>query len=181
MQTIGSTGAEAGRSGGERIGVRVVTSLAVHAVALGLVALAVHQRPAWVAPYRLPGSPKGSNLVMAYLPDRAPEQTAAAKKAVAKPVPVVAATSPLAQVSKAVAPAAANTQASPDPNATTGADALGSGNISIALTSYFPWPKPDLSAVPHGTRGDVMLRVVIGADGKISDVEDGERAGVRGG
>lgn len=170
MQTIRHTNAEVGRSA-ERIGVRVAASVAVHAVAIGLIALALHARPAWVAPYRLPGNPHGSNFVVAYLPDRAPEQSAAATKAAVKPVPLTPKPSPLAKTAKAVAPAAENTKASPDPNATTGADALGSGNITIALTSYFPPPKPDLTVLPHGTHGDVVLRVVIGVDGKIADLK----------
>lgn len=146
-------------------------SLALHALVLGLIALALRHRTGWIAPYKLPGSPHGTNFVVAYLPDRAPEQSAAAKKAELKPkddplTPVLA-----KRVAKAAAPAAANTLASPNPNATTGADALGSGNITIALTSYFPPPHPDLSPLPPGTRGDVILMATIGTDGKISDLK----------
>ncbi|GAC1419206.1 MAG: hypothetical protein NVSMB62_11710 [Acidobacteriaceae bacterium] len=170
MLTIGTSSAEESRMA-ERIGVRVAASVALHAVAFGLIALALHHATGWVAPYRLPGSPHGSNLILAYRPDRAPEQSAAAKKPAAKPMPITPKLSPLAKTANAVAPAAENTKASPDPDATTGADALGSGNITIALTSYFPHPKPDLSALPHGTHGDVVLRVVIGVDGKIADLK----------
>lgn len=146
-------------------------SCAFHLAAIASVAFALHHRPQWVAPYRLPGTPKGSNLVIAYLPDRAPEQSAAAKNAQSKPKenPLVAPV--IKRVATAPAPATENTQASPDPNASTGADALGSGNITIALTSYFPTPRPDLSALPHGTRGDVIVDVTIGTDGHISDLK----------
>lgn len=170
MQTIGYNNPKTSVPAG-RIGVRLAASVAVHAAAVGLIALAMHHAAGWVAPYRLPGRPHGSNFVLAYLPDRAPEQSAAAKKAAVKPTPITPKPSPEVKTAKAVAPAAENSQASPDPNATTGADALGSGNIAIALTSYFPHPKPDLSALPHGTQGDVVLRVVIGVDGKIAEVK----------
>src|SRR5206468_1430965 len=61
--------------------------------------------------------------------------------------------------------------AAPNPDATTGADSLGSGNINIALASYFPTPKPDLSTLPHGTKGDVILDIVIDTTGKIADIK----------
>ncbi len=64
-----------------------------------------------------------------------------------------------------------NSPSSPDPNSTTGADSLGSGNINIALASYFPTPKPDLSTLPRGTKGDVLLDVVIDTSGKIADIK----------
>jgi protein TonB len=64
-----------------------------------------------------------------------------------------------------------NSPVSDHPDSATGADALGSGNIDIALVSFFPTPKPDLSTLPHGTKGDVILDVVIDATGKISDLK----------
>jgi protein TonB len=148
-----------------------VISCAVHALIAAAIGFGLHQRPGWVAPYRLPGSPKGSNMVVAYLPDRAPEQSALAQKAEQKPkdnplMPPIA-----KRVAAATAPATENTHASPDPNASSGADALGSGDITIALTSYFPAPRPDLSGLPQGTRRDVILDVTIGVDGRISDLK----------
>ena len=128
-------------------------SVAVHLIAIALIAIALHHRAAWVAPYKLPGSPHGSNFVVAYLPDRAPQQSAAAKKAELKPKDSPLTPALAKRVARAAAPATSNTQASPNPNATTGADALGSGNITIALTSFFPPPHPDLSPLPPGTRG----------------------------
>ena len=64
-----------------------------------------------------------------------------------------------------------NSPASPNPDSTTGADSLGSGNINIALASYFPTPKPDLSTLPRGTKGDVILDIVIDTTGKIADIK----------
>jgi protein TonB len=62
---------------------------------------------------------------------------------------------------------AAASPASASPDSTTGNDAFGSGDVNIALLSFFPVPKPDLTQLPHGTRGDVVIDVVIDASGKI--------------
>jgi periplasmic protein TonB len=61
--------------------------------------------------------------------------------------------------------------ASAQPDSAAGADSLGSGNINIALVSYFPTPKPDLSTLPRGTKGDVILDIVIDTTGKIADIK----------
>jgi periplasmic protein TonB len=150
-----------------------VASVAAHILALLLIVGALHHNKSWVAPYRLPGSTLGHNFVVAYLPDRAPDQAAMAK-AKADPKP----TAPKSLLPTLAKPKAANTTApsttttaSPQPDSTTGADALGSGNITIALVSFFPPPHPDLTVLPHGTRGDVILHVVIDTDGKISDLK----------
>jgi protein TonB len=47
---------------------------------------------------------------------------------------------------------------------------LGEGDIKIASQTYFPYPKPDLSSIPDGTHGDVILNAVIDENGKISDL-----------
>lgn len=46
----------------------------------------------------------------------------------------------------------------------------GEGDINIALQKYFPYPKPDLSSMPHGTGGDVILDAVIDEHGRISSL-----------
>src|ERR1700738_4486109 len=43
----------------------------------------------------------------------------------------------------------------------------GTGDITIALLSYFPPPHPDLSSLAHGTKGDVILDVLINQSGLI--------------
>jgi protein TonB len=52
----------------------------------------------------------------------------------------------------------------------SGVDALGEGDISIALMQFFPDPKPDLTRLPHGSRGDVVLEAVINVDGRIAQL-----------
>jgi len=149
----------------------IAVSVAMH---LLLLAAIVHRSAPWVAPIRLPGTEHGSNLILTYLPGRATAPSAAASPKIAPKL--AESTSPLPAIAVAKptpAPASPNTSSpvAEHPDSATGADALGSGNIDIALVSYFPTPKPDLSTLPQGTKGDVILDIVIDATGKISDLK----------
>ena len=168
MLTIGKPAVESGQAAKH-----IALSAAMHLLSLLLIAAILHHSSRWIAPYRLPGSELGHNFVVAYLPDRAPEQSAAAKsKTDPEPaVPKSLLPMPAKPNTEATAAPSTATSASPQPDSTTGADALGSGNITIALTSYFPPPHPDLSILPHGAKGDVILRVVIDPSGKITDIK----------
>jgi len=141
-------------------------SIVVHAVVL-LVLLGVLHRAPRIAPYQVPGTKNGMELLSYYSPgSRAqPPSDAAAKKA--KP----------SDTAKIPHPALATTKPvdTPDSTGETGSansmvSGLGQGEISLALEKYFPYPRPDLSALPHGTRGDVILDAVVGADGKIEEL-----------
>jgi protein TonB len=141
----------------------------LHLLLLGIL---IHQRASWIAPIRLPGNPHGTNLMVTYLPGRAPVQASTPNP---KALPQQAETNtplPTPPTPKPKTNAASpntNSPASPNPDSTTGADSLGSGNINIALASYFPTPKPDLSTLPRGTKGDVILDIVIDTTGKIDE------------
>jgi protein TonB len=153
---------------------QIAFSIGAHLLAILLIIGVLHHSKAWVAPYRLPGTALGHNFVAAYLPDRAPEQSATAK-AKADPDKPAAPKSMLPLLTKpkpqnTASPSTATT-ASPNPDAATGSDALGSGNISIALPSYYPPPHPDLSGLPRGTKGDVILDITIDTDGKVTDLK----------
>jgi TonB family C-terminal domain len=166
MQTIGRPIAPERRTSEPIVG-----AVLIHAL---LLATFIHWSTPWVAPIRLPGSEHGSNLLLTYSPGRAPIQSAASNPK-AKPK-LAEAKSPLpkppaAKVKDAPASPNTNSPVSAQPDSTAGADALGSGNINIALANYFPAPKPDLSSLPPGTRGDVILDIVIDANGKISDLK----------
>jgi periplasmic protein TonB len=167
VQTIGSPIAAAERNYRPTAG-----SVLAHLLVILTFAAIFHHSPRWVAPYRLPGTAHGTQLMMSYQPNRAPEQSALSHP---KTEPVVtAAKSPLAapaRQAKASPLPSVNSSASAQPNAATGADALGMGNITIALLTYFPTPHPDLSPLPRGTKGDVILDVVIDTTGKISDLK----------
>jgi periplasmic protein TonB len=139
-----------------------------------VIAIFIHQRASWVAPIRLPGNEHGTNLLLTYSPGRAPVQaTAPNPKTVPKQAKAVAKL-PTTPTPQPVAPdASPNSQspASAQPDSIAGADSLGSGNVNIALASYFPSPKPDLTPLPRGTKGDVILDVVIDSTGKITDIK----------
>jgi len=166
METFGKPIAAPVRSRGAATG-----SVIVHLLVLGIL---IRNR-AWVAPIRYPGTERGHNIVLTYLPGRAP----------APSVAPAARTPPLAAKAKLNLPTPEKTEPKPEtttspnanspvsdhPDSASGADALGSGNINIALVKYFPTPKPDLSRMSPGTKGDVILDVTIDETGKISDLK----------
>lgn len=53
----------------------------------------------------------------------------------------------------------------------SGDSALGDDNINIALLRNHPSPAPDLSVLPHGAAGDVILDIVIDAQGNIAGIK----------
>jgi protein TonB len=143
------------------------SSTALHLLVLGLF---LHQSASWVAPIRLPGSEHGTNLLLTYSPGRAPIRATAPNpktplKQATAPTPLSKIPTPTATSPNSQSPASAQ------PDSAAGADSLGSGNINIALASYFPPPKPDLSTLPRGTKGDVILDIVIDSAGKIADIK----------
>ena len=141
-------------------------SIAIHASLLFLLVGGVG-RSAKVMPYRLPGTAKGVSLLTYYSPgslqvteSKAPAKTP--EKAKPAPAPHPVEKTPQVELAKA-----AESQAGVGASAQSG---LGEGDITIALQSYFPYPTPDLSKLPHGTKGDVILDAVIDAEGKISQL-----------
>ena len=58
-----------------------------------------------------------------------------------------------------------------DSGAASGSDSLGEGDIQIALTTYSPSPKPDISRLPRGAQGDVVVDVTIDPEGKVADLQ----------
>src|SRR5882757_2506693 len=145
--------------------VKACASALLHVLVLvGLV----HSWRGWVAPMLLPGDEHGTRMMLAYLPGRASASTnVSAKAAVVKPAqPTKLDRAPLPV--KQAAPASASSSAAANSDAKAGDDAKGSGDVDIALVRFFPAPKPDLSKMPHGTSGEVVLDAVIDADGKIA-------------
>ena len=57
-----------------------------------------------------------------------------------------------------------------DGESALGHSAWGNGEITIAYAKFFPHPAPDLSAMPRGTEGDVVLTALIDEQGKVSDL-----------
>jgi protein TonB len=120
-----------------------------------------------VRPYRLPGtvlgdtvltyySPGSSHPVTSPSPFKNPKKTKAAP--VVRPVP---STAEIDRSEAVEAKAGVGTATE---------SGVGEGDISIALLNYSPFPAPDLSSLPHGTGGDVILDAVIDEHGNISEL-----------
>ena len=138
-------------------------SAGIHIVVL-LGLLGVFGRGSRIAPSKLPGTAQGVRLLTFYSPG-SPEHPISEipRKTPVKPV---AALTP-----SITAPATPNDAGAPATESGKGNAAesgLGEGEIRIALQTYFPFPKPNLSGLPHGTKSDVILNAVIDENGKIS-------------
>jgi protein TonB len=165
MDTIGKPVAQPVRSPRA-----AVASLLFHVIVFAVI---IHQSRHWIAPIRYPGTERGHNIVLSYLPGRAPVQSIApaatkpvdAKSSLALPRPKQSEPAPQATSPNTKSPV------SDHPDSTTGADALGSGDINIALPKHFPTPRPDLATLPRGTKGDVIIDITIDEAGKISDMK----------
>ncbi len=142
----------------------VVSAGVLHALALAAV-LGVFAQRARVVPYRLPGTAEGVRFLTYYSPgSAAPAAVSEAAVRRVKEKPRVVTPAEVA----AERPAA---DAAPTADAGTGstvASGLGQGDISIALQTFFPYPKPSLASLAHGAKGDVILNAVIDEHGKIT-------------
>jgi protein TonB len=161
-------------------------SVAAHAVVAGLVVLSLRMHPVQV--FSLPGTDLGTRIELSYMPGRAPvpaphPQRKVKPKAVSgppiTPSPTVAKTPtdsdhlpplPHLTVTEATPSPNVSSPASATPDSSSGSDSYGSGSIQIALTTYSPSPVPDLSALPHGVQGDVVVDVTIDPTGKVADL-----------
>jgi protein TonB len=163
-----------------RRGWRVAASIAAHGAVLAALAPArqdVRVRES------LPGTALGARIELTYLPGG--ESAAAANRreskaskltarradpakapALALPKPVETAASTAAQQSPKESAKPSSGQAGAASN-----DALGSDNIQIALTTYSPSPAPDLSQLPRGKQGDVVIDITIDPTGKVADLQ----------
>jgi len=140
-------------------------SLALH-LAILLAITGVLHRTAHIVPYRLPGTAKGISYLTFYSAGSPPhaESTLAAKK------PAAHHTTPSTRTAPAAKPAEPQSPHTEPGSSNSSLSGIGQGNISIALQKVFPYPKPDLSSLPHGTHGDVILDAVIDQNGHISDL-----------
>lgn len=57
----------------------------------------------------------------------------------------------------------------PEPPPPSGGDPSGEADVSVAMANFYPPPKPDLTVLPHGTSGDVVINILIDEDGKVVD------------
>ena len=140
----------------------VAASITLHLSILGLL---LYTRPPQLTPVEMPGDHTGHLLSLTYSPaNSAPSSSlqAPARSAV-KPVPTKSLAAPNPAPAAPSAPAASSSTAD-----ATGADALGDGDTTLALVVSHPAPHPDLGQLPAGTRGDVIVDVVIDKTGRIA-------------
>jgi periplasmic protein TonB len=161
-------------------------SFAVHLLAFGALLGYPRRHPFRVV--TLPGTAQGSHVELVYLPGRAtvpavraklqPKVTAVAQltppsAAESIPAPPILALPPRPHLTlkSMTSPTNRPSPASPVPDTTMGSDSWGNGAIQIAFTTYSPSPAPDLSALPPGVQGDVIVDVTIDPTGKVADLE----------
>ncbi len=148
----------------------VSASAAVHLLVVAAVLGYGYWHPARVV--NPPGTATGARIDLVYLPGRGPASrshpVAKLKRPdVAKLTPPSAAvlpTLPLPSLPQVTLPSDA-------PDQTMGSNSLGADDAQqIALTMYSPSPAPDLSVLPRGLQGDVIVDVTINTDGRVSDL-----------
>ena len=142
-----------------------VVSAGAHVALLALLLGNFHMGPK-VAPYRLPGTENGIRTLTYFSAGNPQPHTADApvKDAQVAKKAIDTAQDALQPARQVSAPAVQADAGSGD----AVKSGVGEGNISIALQKVFPYPKPDLSSMAHGTSGDVILDAVIDEHGKIS-------------
>jgi len=144
-----------------------LTSTLVHAVVLTLAFGVLHT--SHIAPFKLPGTAHGLTMLTYYaagspphavsdIPEKAPVKQKADTSHAALTLPTPKPKPP-------AAPAAEEGTGNSTDNG------LGEDDIKIAEQTYFPYPKPSLSSLPHGTSSDVILDAVIDEHGKISGLK----------
>jgi protein TonB len=142
-----------------------LASTVLHAAGIALLLVAVAKAPR-VLPVKLPGVANGKHLMLTYSTG-SPASAAAALA----PKPTAPAKSQMPQPHKPKATVAAEVKPLAEQGTgTSGLAALGSGNMTIAALKIFPHPEPDLSTMPHGRGGNVILDAVIDAHGAITQL-----------
>jgi periplasmic protein TonB len=145
----------------------VALSVLLHGV---LLAFLLHRGESIRVRATLPGTPQGTHMELTYLPGGSQPAAPAVKKR-SKPVKPAQQTTLVAKSLPAAALPAPTAASSPAPSTASANDALGSADIQIALTTYSPSPKPDLSRLPHGAQGEVILDVTIDPTGQVADLQ----------
>jgi protein TonB len=66
-------------------------------------------------------------------------------------------------------PKIAMKQPDPPPAPSVAGDPTGDKDVSVAMATDYPAPNPNLSVLPHGTKGDVVVSITIDETGKVID------------
>jgi len=139
---------------GPRMSFQKTASIVLHVVLLAALAYGVHS----VAKVR-PMPRRNAVVLVPYAPGH---------QAVIQP--------PKPKIEPLEKPKLAVKQSEPPPPS-SGGDPTGEADVTVAVANFDPAPKPDLSVLPHGARGDVLIDVVIDEDGKVVDAQLDEGLG----
>jgi protein TonB len=140
----------------------ISASIVLHLLALGIL---LYSRAPVLKATQLPGDHNGHYLALSYVPG----QTASPASAKSSPEVLHHLPDRLQAPPKLSLPSPSITSApSVTLATTTGTDALGDGDIKIASVLVHPHPDPDLSQLPSGTSGDVVVDVVIDSNGHVA-------------
>jgi protein TonB len=138
-------------------------SVAAHVAILLAIAIWMHRAP-HIAPFKLPGTTRGLTLLTYYSPGS--RKPAASDSVVhSRQNKSNARTGSRTDVAKPTPPEPPQADAGTGNTTESG---IGEGDIRIALLQRFPYPQPDLSALAHGTKGDIVLDAVIDEHGKVA-------------
>lgn len=143
----------------------LATSLLLHSLAVALMVLAMRHAGGKLLPLRLPGTRQGTHMMLTYsLGGPAESKLSAVARSEAR--------QRVAQkVVKTVLPASSAKPSAPESERGTGSagsSAFGDEDVHVALPQIHPRPQPDLSGLPHGTAGDVVVDVVIDDAGRVT-------------
>jgi protein TonB len=140
----------------------LTASLGLH---LAILSVFLFTRPPRLAAISMPGDRNGHRVLLTYDPG---SSAASSDLKAEKRLPATPSTARAVSAPKPTPSAPATTTASTSTEAITGADGLGDGNLTIALELAHPYPHPDLTQLPSGTRGDVIVDVVIDSTGRVA-------------
>ncbi|RXH56077.1 energy transducer TonB [Granulicella sibirica] len=165
MQTLkGRIGVD-GRSRGARLRSDGL-SAGIH-LGLILAVIGVFHKAPKLAPYRLPGTHEGVRFLAYYSPGGPPQPKS---EIVTKKEPEKTVVATLHSPAAEAKPVEKQAPAAESGSGAAAQSGRGEGDITIALQTFFPYPKPNLSVLPHGTKGDVILNAVIDEQGRIADL-----------
>ena len=144
----------------------VWSSLGIHVAVAVLFLLGLRFALGKPERLRLPGTPAGQRLQLTYSPGGQQQtgERVTAPKIPRRIAPQRPSSKPL------TAPVPSPPQLAEAGPGASGPSGLGDGDIKIALPQFNPRPEPDLSSLPHGTSGSVIVDVVIDTAGKVTQL-----------
>lgn len=141
----------------------VLGSLSLHALAIALL-LVLHLHAPVLTTLRMPGTPQGTHVLLTYSVG-GQQQTGDSHTPTTKSQPAPKRTP---AISAPTPPPPAPRTESEAGSGTLGDSALGDGDLRAALPQFHPRPSPDLSILPPGTSGNVVVDITIDSTGRVT-------------